>query len=431
MPRNGSGVYTLPAGNPVITGTVISSTTQNNTMSDVAAELTNSIAADGQKVPTANLPMGGFRHTGVLNANARDQYAAVGQVQDSAFMWCGTAAGTANALTFSPIPAITAYAAGQVFRFQAGAAANTAATTVAISGLAAIDVEMNGAPCIGNEIAANNWYELLLSSATKAQLSHLGDLSANLTTAFNDKRSTVALTATTSPIWTAGTGKIIDGTGTPTITDFPAAPQAGAQREIYPPAGATMTHGGNISVQGNASVTAAAGDKWVITATTITTFDVRVSRKDGLSVLPVINRAYSSYTANADLSTTIPFDDTIPQINEGTQILSVTLTPKFTTSRIRLRFQGDFSVTVGVQGAAAALFDGSASAISSRFLVPASTGQVAVLLEHEYVSGVTSAITYTLRVGAQTNSIRLNGSASARLGGGSQAATLIAEEILV
>ncbi len=48
MPRNGSGTYTLPAGNPVVTGTTISSTTHNNTNNDIAAALTQSISADGQ-----------------------------------------------------------------------------------------------------------------------------------------------------------------------------------------------------------------------------------------------------------------------------------------------------------------------------------------------------------------------------------------------
>lgn len=64
MPRNGSGTYSLPAGNPVVTGTTISSTTQNTTMTDVQNALTQSIASDGQTTPTANLPMGGFKHTG-------------------------------------------------------------------------------------------------------------------------------------------------------------------------------------------------------------------------------------------------------------------------------------------------------------------------------------------------------------------------------
>jgi len=44
MSRNGSGTYTLPAGNPVVTGTTISSSWANNTLSDIATALTGSIA---------------------------------------------------------------------------------------------------------------------------------------------------------------------------------------------------------------------------------------------------------------------------------------------------------------------------------------------------------------------------------------------------
>jgi hypothetical protein len=65
MSRNGSGTYTLPAGNPVTTGTTISSTVHNNTLSDIETALTQSLAKDGQTTPTANLPMGGFKHTGL------------------------------------------------------------------------------------------------------------------------------------------------------------------------------------------------------------------------------------------------------------------------------------------------------------------------------------------------------------------------------
>ena len=58
MSRNGSGVYSLPPLNPVVTGTTISSAWANNTMNDLAAALTDSVAADGQT------PM-----TGALNLN--------------------------------------------------------------------------------------------------------------------------------------------------------------------------------------------------------------------------------------------------------------------------------------------------------------------------------------------------------------------------
>ena len=57
MSRNGSGVYSLPAGNPVVTATTISSTWANTTLTDIATALTDSLAADGQTPATGNLDM--------------------------------------------------------------------------------------------------------------------------------------------------------------------------------------------------------------------------------------------------------------------------------------------------------------------------------------------------------------------------------------
>ena len=65
MPYNGSGTFTLPAGNPVVTGTTISSTVNNNTNSDLANGLSNAVTRNGQSPPTANLPMGNFKLTGL------------------------------------------------------------------------------------------------------------------------------------------------------------------------------------------------------------------------------------------------------------------------------------------------------------------------------------------------------------------------------
>ena len=55
MSRNGSGTYSLPAGNPVVTGTTISSTWANNTLGDMATAISGSIAADGQTPITGAL----------------------------------------------------------------------------------------------------------------------------------------------------------------------------------------------------------------------------------------------------------------------------------------------------------------------------------------------------------------------------------------
>lgn len=47
MPRDGAGTYTLPAGNPVISGTTIDVIWANPTMSDIAAALTDSLSRSG------------------------------------------------------------------------------------------------------------------------------------------------------------------------------------------------------------------------------------------------------------------------------------------------------------------------------------------------------------------------------------------------
>jgi len=54
MPRNGSGSYSLPQP-PFIPNTTISSSAVNADLADIAAALTNSVAADGQTVITGSL----------------------------------------------------------------------------------------------------------------------------------------------------------------------------------------------------------------------------------------------------------------------------------------------------------------------------------------------------------------------------------------
>lgn len=48
MPRNSSGVYSLPAGNPVVTNTLITTTWANATLPDIATELTSSLDRNGR-----------------------------------------------------------------------------------------------------------------------------------------------------------------------------------------------------------------------------------------------------------------------------------------------------------------------------------------------------------------------------------------------
>lgn len=152
MARNGSGTmvrlydFTDDSAN----GIKILASRQDEMWVDFANEITNSIAKDGQTTPTANLPMGTFRHTGVGAASARTDYARASQVQDGAFSY-GAAGGTADAITVTLSPAITAYTAGlRVHTIASGA--NTGAVTLNVNGVGAQAVKKRG----GTALDAND-----------------------------------------------------------------------------------------------------------------------------------------------------------------------------------------------------------------------------------------------------------------------------------
>lgn len=71
---NGSGTFVISGtGLPYVTGTTISSTVANQLNTDLASGLSNVICKDGQTTPTANIPMGNFKITGLGAAtNAGD-----------------------------------------------------------------------------------------------------------------------------------------------------------------------------------------------------------------------------------------------------------------------------------------------------------------------------------------------------------------------
>lgn len=135
MSFNGSGVFVVnSAGQPVVSNTLITAAAFNAFTADVATGLSTCITKDGQTTVTANIPFSGFKLTGIGAATARTDAASLASIQDGTGVYVATVGGTADAITLTPSPAITAYAAGQEFWFIASGA-NTTATTVTISGI--------------------------------------------------------------------------------------------------------------------------------------------------------------------------------------------------------------------------------------------------------------------------------------------------------
>ena len=142
MPRNLSGTYTLPSGNPVTAGTTITTTWANNTLNDIATALTQSVSSDGQTTWTGDMVAGNNKITGLADGSAADDSATIGQVQGNTFAMLGAVSG-ADTITATASPPITAYATGQTFRFVS-AGANTGAVTLALNGLTAKNVTKTG-----------------------------------------------------------------------------------------------------------------------------------------------------------------------------------------------------------------------------------------------------------------------------------------------
>jgi len=133
-----------------------------------ATGLSTCITKDGQTTISADLPMGGFNHTGVKNSDARNEYLATGQYQDQGVIYA-TSTGSANAYVLTLSPAITSYVAGQRFQFKANFA-NTGATTLNVSTVGAQSIVKNVTDTLAAGDIPNNGIVAVVYDGTNFQI---------------------------------------------------------------------------------------------------------------------------------------------------------------------------------------------------------------------------------------------------------------------
>lgn len=142
--------------------------TQDN---DFATGINTCLTKDGSNTPSTNLPMGAYKHTNVANGTARNDYGALGQVQDGIVSYLGTTGGTTTAFTVTATPTITTLTTGAHYRFKANAA-NTGASTLKIDGTAATTMQRQGTALVGGEFKANDIVEVVYDG-TNFQITNL------------------------------------------------------------------------------------------------------------------------------------------------------------------------------------------------------------------------------------------------------------------
>ena len=152
MARNGSG--TMSVSQPAfVFDTVIDEVAMNANFADIAAEITNSLALDGQSTMTGDFKAGAQKLTGLGVGTLQDDGASLRQIQAGAYAYVASDTGSANNYAIAPAPAIAAYAAGQPFWFIV-ANANTGASVLNVSALGDKAVEINGSALTGGEMPA-------------------------------------------------------------------------------------------------------------------------------------------------------------------------------------------------------------------------------------------------------------------------------------
>lgn len=142
-----------------------------------------------------------------------------------------------------------------------------------------------------------------------------------------------------------------------------------------------------------------------------------------VTILPagvVIQEVITQSGAVATGTTIIPTDDTIPQITEGTEFMTRTITPKSATNRLLIEVKL-FGAVSAVQDMIVALFQGAtANALAAAAVTPTGNGYMQVVtFTFDMIAGSTSLQTFRVRGGpAGAATITFNGVAGARKFGG-------------
>lgn len=174
MAWNGSGTFARlynwvsRAANPATK--YIDPTSMDAEFDNYKTGLENCLTKTGETTPTANQPMGTFRHTGVGAAVALTDYARAGEVQKGTIFKAASPGGTIDAMTgtLAPVPSLTA---GQIVSIIApGSGSNTITNpTITLNGGSAVTIKKHqGALVVGDYTAGDSL--LLLYDGTYFEL---------------------------------------------------------------------------------------------------------------------------------------------------------------------------------------------------------------------------------------------------------------------
>jgi hypothetical protein len=165
-------------------------------------------------------------------------------------------------------------------------------------------------------------------------------------------------------------------------------------------------------------------------ATLVTSGTLPTARLPAGSVVQVATYQFGSVSTGTG---TIPLDDTIPQITEGTEFMTLAITPTSATSKlvIIIHLQLDKN---NANALTVALFqDSTANAIASQFYGAFASGSSLPLsFIHTMTAGTTSSTTFRVRAGSEAaGTVTVNGRGGGRIDGGVSASSIVIYEVAI
>lgn len=432
MPRDGSGVYAKPANTDAVANATIESTKWNTLTDDIETDLNTDrpIVAGGTGASTEvdasdNLST---KSSDIASAATTDLSAATGVYVTVTGTTTITAFGTATAgirrhVTFSGALTITHNASSLIL--PNGASVTTVAGDTGIF----VSEGSGNWRCVGGTIAT------VLAKDPSPQLG--GDLDANGNQVQWSKGADVA-SAAALPVLTDG--NYFDVTGTTTITSINTCGGNGTIApviKLHFDGALTLTHHAtDLILPSGANITTAAGDEaefveyasgdWRCTNYTKASGEAVVGSG---TIVQVVNTQTGAVATGTG---TIPDDDTIPQITEGDEYMTLAITPASASNRLLIQVITNLSASSQDAHTTALFQDSTANALAAVQTTGSgiSLAMFQSILTHEMAAGTTSATTFRVRAGnASAGTTTFNGTAGTRELGGVAASSITIWEI--
>lgn len=149
---------------------------------------------------------------------------------------------------------------------------------------------------------------------------------------------------------------------------------------------------------------------------------------DNISVLQVVNIQDGEVSTT---TTTIPLDNTIPQITEGGEFMTLAITPTDANNQLKIEIVVNGSISTGATPIAALFQDSTADALASAWSNNGGSGDLTqISFTHFMTAGTTSETTFRVRAGMSTGgTFTFNGRSGSRFFGGTMASSITITEI--